>query len=68
MTCNPSWRRQCEQPHTCMRCGKTILCGTYIFACPWLNGHVDQMCDDCWNGLSLEEKTELDKMESDEQN
>lgn len=37
----------CNMVHTCHRCGRATWCGTYKWACPWLNGDEDQMCQDC---------------------
>lgn len=56
----------CTTPHECQRCGKVTTCGTYVSFCPWVNGLMDQMCDDCWNGLSVEEKIEMDGKDIDE--
>lgn len=48
MAHKPKAFEMCETPHECQRCHKTTLCGTYRWACPWLNGDKDQLCDDCW--------------------
>ena len=53
----------CEQPHECMRCHKTTSCRTYLWACPWLNGDKDQVCDDCWNMTAEEMEAFMKKLE-----
>jgi hypothetical protein len=61
MACRPTAFVMCDQPHECQKCGKVTLCQTYRWACPWLNGDLDQVCFECWDGLTVEEKAEMMK-------
>jgi hypothetical protein len=37
----------CYNFHTCQMCHQMTLCWTYRWACPFINGDEDMLCDSC---------------------